>query len=562
MKFHSYSALAIFILFASTHSARAESAANALQQQTIHQQDQQKALQSQLDNRGKDVRAQPAEGINKSVIYVDEPGCKQIVSVVVDKDSLVPHWLPLQRMAEQATGHCMSPHNIKATAIILQNQLIASGYLTSRIQLPDQNVNNGEIKLKVTSGIVGKIFLQKGSDSYVQSANAFPTSSGDILDLRDIEQGLENMQNVPSTDVHINLVPSSKPGQTDIAIERVQQSFWRVAGWMDDSGSKYTGRYQAGAALYLDNPTSLNDLFYISGAHDLQNSKHLGNKNASASYTVPFGYWSFNVYASENEYHQALTGQYSDYQYRGKSKYISARLGRVLHRGAEQKTTLNTQVIKRNSHYYIGDTEMELQKLDLTNLRIALSHRHYMGDSVFDADLSFQRNVGWLGSKETASAKYGEASDISRIVVLDLQALIPFEFAGLSMSWQPRYYQQYSPDKLITQDKISMGNRWSVRGFDGENTLLGNRGWYLLNTVNIDMPPSWNNQLYLGIDYGRVSGSDQDWIKGRSITGGTVGLRGYKWKTGYDFFAGMPVSKPQGLSTDGLTLGFNLQWMY
>lgn len=545
-----------------TGNAFAANATSNIQQQTVHQQEQQKALQSQLDTTGKDVRSEPAKNINTGHQYVDEPDCLKIKDVKLDKDGSVPHWLPLQRIANQALGHCMNANNIKTVAIILQNKLIASGYITSRTELPEQNVKEGDLKIKIVSGLIGNVFLQDGSNKYVHIANTFPTHKGKILDLRDLEQGLENMQGIPTTDVHINLIPSSEAGKSDVIIDRSQESFWRVAGWVDDSGSRSTGRYQAGIALYLDNPTSLNDLFYVSASQDLQNSHKLGNKSSSLNYTVPFGYWSFNIYASENKYHQALEGNYSNYQYRGENKVVIGKVSRIVHRGAQQKTTFSSQVIKRDARYHIGDTEMELQKINVTNLRFDLAHRHYIRSSIVDADLSIQRNVRWLGSEETASAKYGEASNLSRIVTLDLQALVPFQLAGMMMSWQPHYYQQYSPDTLITQDQFSIGNRWTVRGFNGENTLMGDRGWYLSNTINIDMPPSWNNQLYVGVDYGRISHINQDWVTGKSITGSTIGFRGMKWKTGYDIFAGTPISKPKGLITDHLTLGLNLQWMY
>lgn len=533
-----------------------------IQQQNVNQQEQQKALQNQLDTAGKDVRSEPAPDVYKGLIYLDTPDCLKIDSVRVDKDDAVPHWIPLQRIANRATGHCMNAHNIKTVAIILQNKLIASGYITSRTALPEQNVKEGHLIIKVVSGLIGNIILEDGSNKYVHIANTFPTKKGNILDLRDLEQGLENMQGIPTTDVHINLLPSSEAGKSDVIIDRSQESYWRVAGWTDDSGSRSTGRYQAGVALYLDNPTSLSDLFYISASHDLQNSHKFASESRSFNYSVPYGYWSFNLYASQNKYHQALVGNFSKYQYRGNNKIVIGKVSRVLHRGAQQKTLFSTQVIKRDAHYHIGDTEMDLQKINVTNLRFDLAHRHYINSIVFDADLSFQRNVRWLGSEETASAKSGDASDISRIVTLDLQAVVPFELAGMTMSWQPHYYQQYSPDELITQDQFNIGNRWSVRGFNGENTIMGDRGWYLSNSINIDMPQSWNNQLYIGVDYGRVSHINQEWVTGKSITGGTVGLRGVQWRTGYDIFAGTPFSKPDGLITDRLTLGFNLQWMY
>lgn len=544
------------------YSAHAAEEMHNLQQQNVHQQEQQKALQSQLSTTGKDVRSQQQKTQSNALVFIDVPACQKIKKITINKDDAVPHWLPLQRLADNSQGHCMNANNIKKTVITLQNYLIDSGFITSRIAIPEQNVASGSLILSVVSGKISAITLSSNSSQYTNITNAFPGKSGGILNLRDLEQALENIQNIPSTEAHFNLVPANEQGESEIQVERIQTSYWRAAGWMDDSGSKYTGRYQAGAALYLDNPTSFNDLFYISAGHDLQNSDHLGNKNRSLNYSIPWGYWSLNVYASENEYHQRLVQRYSDYQYRGKNRYLSAKLSRVIHRGAMQKTTFSSQVIKRDSHFYISDTELELQKLNLTNLRFDLAHRHYVGSAVIDADVSWQRNTHWFGSQKTASADFGLASDISNIFTLDLQALVPFQLAGFNMSYQPHYYQQYSPSTLITQDQFSIGNRWTIRGFNGENTLMGDRGWYLSNTINLDLPALWNNQLYLGADVGQVSHSTQDWISGRTMAGGTIGIRGMHWRTGYDIFAGTPLYKPHGLATDGLTLGFTLQWMY
>ncbi|QGU86251.1 ShlB/FhaC/HecB family hemolysin secretion/activation protein [Erwinia sorbitola] len=545
-----------------TTSAKSSNTFNNLEQQNVHQRQQQKALQSQLDTTGKEVRGEDTRSADNMHSYVDTPSCKLITNIIIDKDPEIPSWYPLQRIADEAKGHCMNAHNIKVAIITLQNKLIGSGYITSRVNLPDQNINSGNLELKVIAGKVGEIYLSEKSDTWVTTRNAFPMSSDDILDLRDIEQGLENMQNIPSTYVHINLVPTAEQGVSDVSIDRAQDAYWRVAGWMDDAGSKYTGRYQGGLALYLDNITSLNDLFYVSVGKSLQNNRHKGNKNSSMSYSVPYGYWSLNLYASQNEYHQPLSGELSNYQYQGKSKYLSARVNRVLHRSARQKTTFSSQVIKRDSNYYISDTELELQRLDLTNLRFDLAHRHYIRDMVFDADLSWQKNMRWFGSETTASARYGNASDSSHIMTLDLQAAIPFQFAGIGMSYQPHFFSQYAPGQLISQDQFSIGNRWTIRGFDGENTLMGDRGWYLSNTVNINLPESWSNQFYLGADVGQVSRTRQDWISGRTLMGGVAGVRGYKWHTGYDLFTSVPLSKPDGLATNDLNLGFTLQWMY
>ena len=534
--------------------------ASIIKQQSVHQQEQEKARQKNLATTGKDVQGSVAADNNHGS-FIDSANCLKITEIELENADALPRWLSLQRIANQGASHCLNVSNVRHLISLLENRMMKAGYITSRVSVPEQQAGKGKLLLKITAGRVGEITLTEGSDDYIHTSNTFPLGTGDLLDLRAVEQGLENMQRIPNTDVSIRLYPGEEAGTSDIKIARQQRKWWRTALWLDDAGSRYTGRYQGGAAFYLDNPTSLNDLFYFSYGQTLEYKEQRGSRNHAFWYSVPYGYWSLNLYASENSYSQPLAGDLANYYYKGESRNASVQISRLLHRDATQKTSLSAQLIKRRYRYFLSDTELENQQKDMTNLRLALSHRHYVQDNVLDASLSLQRNVPWMGNKQTVEMRYSGYHADSRLMMLDLQAYIPFQLAGLQLSYLPRYLLQYSPDKLVTQDQFSMGNRWSVRGFDGENSLTGNSGWFLSNTVNLNLP-QWQHQLYAGIDYGQIISRAENSESGKHMAGGVIGLRGERWGAGYHLFAGMPLYKPDSFHTDGLTLGFNVQWEY
>jgi len=47
---------------------------------------------------------------------------------------------------------------------------------------------------------------------------------------------------------------------------------------------------------------------------------------------------------------------------------------------------------------------------------------------------------------------------------------------------------------------------------------------------------------------------------GTNLAGSVLGVRGSAFKTRYDLFAGIPLSKPDGFKTSPVTLGFTLNW--
>jgi len=73
----------------------------------ILQQQRQKALEQQLNPSAPDVRlSPPSSGFGRLSFPAEKP-CFPISQVILSGGDALPHWLPLQRIASQATGHCL-----------------------------------------------------------------------------------------------------------------------------------------------------------------------------------------------------------------------------------------------------------------------------------------------------------------------------------------------------------------------------------------------------------------------------------------------------------------------
>lgn len=117
---------------------------------------------------------------------------------------------------------------------------------------------------------------------------------------------------------------------------------------------------------------------------------------------------------------------------------------------------------------------------------------------------------------------------------------------------------QYTNDALYAQDFFSIGNRFTVRGFDGQRTLASERGWLIRNefATPIAIP---GHEVYAGLDYGEVGGPFAKALPGRSLTGAVVGLRGGFRGLLYEGFVGWGLRSPEGFSK---TPNYGFQVMY
>ena len=138
---------------------------------------------------------------------------------------------------------------------LIQNSIISHGYVTTRMLLPQQNIASGEIKLQVIAGKVDQIQFVQETSKRAHKFNALPVRSGDILNIQDIEQGLENFKRVPTVEADFKIKPSeqrNQPGYSDLELGRQQTKPYRIHLGVDDTGSDSTGKSQSTATLSLD----------------------------------------------------------------------------------------------------------------------------------------------------------------------------------------------------------------------------------------------------------------------------------------------------------------------
>ncbi|TNH42226.1 ShlB/FhaC/HecB family hemolysin secretion/activation protein [Photorhabdus luminescens] len=534
----------------------------------IHQKQQQQAQEQRLEAKAPTVRLSDDTASVSRLVFPKESPCFVIHKVGLSGRETLPHWLPLQRLADLANGRCLGTQGISLLMSNMQNRLIYHGWVTTRVLAPEQNLSQSELKLNVVPGMVRHIRYADDADKYATLYTAIPAREGGLLDLRDIEQGLENLQRLPNVQASMELVPGEQPGESDIVIKRQQSRFWHIGAWVDNSGTKATGRTQGGLMFALDNPTSLSDLLYITMTRDLVFSNQKDSTNYTAHYSVPFGYWQFAVTSSKYTYAQTIPHHNEDAKYRGRSQNLNAQLSRVLHRNAGSKTTLTYGVNARQTRNFIKQTEIDAQKRRTSSWSLGLAHRHYIGPAVLDAGGRYQKGTRWFGAlpafeerRDKSSPDYATAK--SEIIQFSASLNTPFTLANEKFWHLIEYQRQWSNTPLTPQDQFSIGNRWTVRGFDGERTLSADEGWTLRNTLSWQTPLP-EQQLYLGADYGRVGGNGSDMIIGRTLAGGVIGLKGNirPANLAYDVSVGTPLSKPDGFKTDSAYVGFSLNWQY
>ncbi len=467
-------------------------------------------------------------------------------------------------------GRCIGVQGLNQALDLIQNSIISHGYVTTRVLLPQQNIASGEIKLRVIAGKVDQIQFAQGTSKRAHKFNALPVRSGDILNIRDIEQGLENFKRVPTVEADFKIQPSTnktEPGYSDLELAWQQSKPYRIHLGIDDAGSDSTGKYQGTATLSLDHLFTANDLFYGSYNHDLGGGDQgeRGTDGYYLSYSIPMKYWLLSTSYSKSDYNQTVAGASESYMYSGESKLMSADLSRVIYRNAKRKTTASVGGWYRESQNFINDVEIEVQRRKTAGWKASLDHTEYFSHATLTGNLTYKRGTGAFNAMYAPEEEFGEAYTHVGILQANASLQVPFKVGDQNLQYLAEWRTQHSQKPLTPQDRFSIGNRYTVRGFDGEQTLLADNGFLVRNEISGSMfklPMQW----YTGIDYGEVGGKtahEPNPLLGTSLMGAVAGLRGQLLKSiSYDVFVGTPLKKPDHYRTDNVTTGFSLNWMY
>jgi hemolysin activation/secretion protein len=452
-------------------------------------------------------------------------------------------------------GRCLGAQGVGQLIERAQDALIAQGFVTSRVLAPPQDLRMGELVLQVLPGRIQRIRLGRADDR-ATLRNALPIHEGDVLQLRDVEQGLENLKRVPTVEADIRIEPGQEPGTSDLVVAWEQHKRWRLSLSADDSGSRTSGKFQGSAAFSIDHALALNDLFYVAGSRDLGggDAGHRGTRGLSTHYSVPFGYWLLSFNASRNRYFQTVAGATQDYLYSGSSQQQDARLTHLFARDAHSKTSWSVKLFARQSANFIDDTEVEVQRRRVGGYELGLQHKAQWGALQVDGNVAFKRGTRAFGANAAPEEAFGEGTHRFKLLAADLQWAMPLGQPSQGWQYAGQWRWQKHHTALTPQDRFNIGGRYTVRGFDGERSLAGDSGWLARNELSTALSDT-GQRVYAALDHGRVSGPSAHDLPGRQLTGFAFGLRGTLGFLHYDVFVGGPVHKPKGFRTAGATFG-------
>ncbi|MBY4754605.1 ShlB/FhaC/HecB family hemolysin secretion/activation protein [Burkholderia dolosa] len=523
-----------------------------------HQEQQIDHSQRQAAPAADTLSARPPRASDPLTLPTESP-CFHVHAVEWRHAEAFP-WLPREAALEHA---CVGPQGLRALRDWVTRRLIARGYVTSAATIPEQDLSTGRLVVEILSGRIGAIRDERGRIGW--PAPLFPHHSHGLLNVRDLDQALENARRLPGQSATaFDLVPGAALGDTDILIRHPDAARRvRFIATADNAGLDSTGRNQLGAIVAVDSPLHLYDQLVVTYNTDAAfHDKSLGSQAKSAAWNVPIGYASVSLGVSEWTSRQTLPVDLPGFTMpplEQRTRRYDAGLAFVPYRTSHGKTTLRFQLSRRQDRSWLGPTELDVYRRDIVAYDVGVAHREKLANGSVDA------GIGMRGSVAGLSAHPGRVNDRRawdgryRIVTATLGTDARFRVGTRRFGYRGTFRLQHAPGTAPSTEFMQIGGRYTVRGFDGNSTLAGAGGW------------TWRNELatgafgaaevYAAVDAGQVWGagaSEGAGRNGRTLVGAALGVRGDYKLLGYGVALGVPLRKPASLQTAAVALDLSL----
>jgi len=472
-------------------------------------------------------------------------------------------------------GSCIGKNSINLIINSFNNEIIKSGYITSSASLATKSLKDAKLEFVINLGLIDDISINE-LDTQRNRASLFSafgeySHKNKLANIRDIEQALESLQNVSKNDVSIKFLPSNRAGFSNIVITRADSFSLKAAISLDNLASKQSGKYQAMINLSTLNLLGFNEIFSFSRGKDVLKKYKVTNKFNGASdhgasnnyyygFSIPFGYFMLEYEKSKYDYALNINAAYNLYTYKGRSESDSLSLAYTFYRDSNFKNSAYVKLFKRKNKNYLEDYELDNQARRNAGYELGVRSSYNSYNQAVSLKLAYKKGTGIFNSLPDPLEDSGEAT--SRFALINLNLNYKYKFK-LPLSYDLNLNARYGLNKLSLQDKFSIGGYYSVRGFDGESSLVGNHGVSIRNTLSYNYYK--NNSIYAGVDAGMVRAASSDIKDKNTLAGYALGLRGnikaYN-NLSYDISVSKALYKPKSFESKSTNVNFIISYEF
>lgn len=265
----------------------------------------------------------------------------------------------------------LSAEDINRLLNDIQTYYIKRGYVTTRAYLEPPKQGSNTLSVLVIEGKLESIVLEDNMDQ--KSVNldvAFHGITGKLFNLGDIERGLEIINNLPSNNATMEILPGSEMG---LSVLKVKNTHKNPVQYLISYSTDYTDgtwNYKdnpVSVTTTMDNPFGLMDSLSVSTSIPIFFDKEKFTLSANANYSLPWGLWKFGLSSSFSQSRTIYHLEYTDPENIVTNTSLQLFINRRILKSPSGFGEISADIDTKNSYTYINGSLINISSYAITN---------------------------------------------------------------------------------------------------------------------------------------------------------------------------------------------------
>jgi hemolysin activation/secretion protein len=389
--------------------------------------------------------------------------------------------LPIQLIESTLVGYAGKNRDfgdVQRALEALEEQYRQAGFNVVQVGLPEQELNQGVIRLQVIETKVGAVRIEGNREFDAQNIRASLPGlrEGETPDLPKISSSLKLANENPAKKVALQLQTADRDGEIDAVLKVTDERPWKLMASMDNTGNRSTGETHLTLQAQHANIANLDHVLSVQYTTTVEKPSKVSVYGAG--YHLPLYRLgdSIDLFASYSDIDSgSVSAGIFDLLVSGKGTVLGSRYNHTLRRVGEleSKLTFGLDYKAFKNNVLLAGAQLG-NDVTVHPLSVAYSGVTPVGSGEF--------NFGVTGLRNIPGGDRGSQADFSRVRSGASASYTVLRYTAgyvhsLASDWSLRlnYSGQYSKDALVPGEQFGAGGASSVRGFQ-ERDLSNDRG--------------------------------------------------------------------------------------
>lgn len=438
---------------------------------------------------------------------------------------------------------------------------VERGYISSGAIIPDQQVTDGKVTLRVIEGKLSRIEIVGNKhfrSSYIRKR--LTLAAKPPVNIRRLQQALQRLEQDPRIKrINAEFSPGAAPGESELKVSIEEKRPYRVGIEGSNTESPSIGGERAGLILSHENLTGNGDI--LAGNFGVTE----GLSDIDVSYLFPVTARDATVMLQYRKNDSVvIEAPFQDLEIESKTDTYGLTVRQPFYIGSDNELALGLIAERRHGETFLDDRPYNFlsgsQDKNDSNVTVLRLFQEWIDRS--QKQVIAARSTFNMGIEASGITLEGEADDNFFFWLGQFQWI---RRLGDS-DWQTvlRTDAQLSGDSLLPLEKFSIGGMDSVRGYR-ENRLVRDNG--VASSLELRIPVFRNEQRGILVqlapfaDYGASWNTDFETPHPKTLSSVGLGLRcAVGERFNFQIYGGIPLRKFDNYDEDIQDLGIHFRF--